>query len=109
LNFQIGTATLEIERDLVDPHINYFSVNGRSYKRADYPNVEELYAQEIVRLAGISDLEDYNFLLEKLLIREEEGNYLLRDTDDQIRVLRLLFNYGKFDEEFIRLRRTFVR
>ena len=107
LNFQIGTATLEIERDLFDPHINYFSVNGRSYKKADYPNMEELYAQEIVRLAGISDLEDYNFLLEKLLIREEEGNYLLWDTDDQMRVLRLLFSYGKFDEEFIRLRENY--
>lgn len=104
LNFQIGKTGLEIERDLFDPHIDYFSVNGKSYKRADYPNIEELYAQEIVRLAGISDLEDYNFLLEKLLIREEEGNYLLWNTDDQMRVLRLLFNYGKFDEEFIRLR-----
>jgi DNA repair exonuclease SbcCD ATPase subunit len=107
LNFQIGTATLEIERDLFDPHINSFEVNGKSYKKADYSNLEELYAQEVVRLAGISDLEDYNFLLEKLLIREEEGDYLLWNTDAQMRVLRLLFSYGKFDEEFVRLRENY--
>lgn len=107
LNFQIGTTNLEIVRDLFDPHINCFSVNGRSYKRGDNPNIEEVYAQEIVRLAGISDLEDYNFLLERLLIREEEGNYLIWNTDDQMRVLRLLFSYGRFDEEFIRLRENY--
>lgn len=107
LNFQIGTANLEIERDLFNPRINYFSVNGRNYIGDDNPNIEEIYAKEIERLAGISNLEDYNFLLEKLLIREEEGNYLLWNTDDQMRVLRLLFSYGRFDEEFIKLRENF--
>lgn len=107
LNFQIGTANLKIERDLFDPRINYFSVNGRSYKKVDNPDIEEVYEKEIEMLAGISDLADYNFLLENLLIREEEGNYLLWNTDDQMRVLRLLFSYGKFDEEFIKLRENY--
>jgi hypothetical protein len=59
-----------------------------------------------MKLARISSLDDYEFLLEKLLIREEEGNYLLWNPDDQMRLLRLLFNYGKFDEEFRKLRDT---
>ena len=109
LNFQIGTANLEIERDLSNPRINYFSVNGRNHIRDDNTDIEEIYAKKIERLAGISNLEDYNFLLEKLLIREEEGNYLLWNTDDQMRVLRLLFSYGKFDEEFIKLRENLYR
>lgn len=100
LDLQIGTEHVEIDRDLFDSSINYFSVNGRSFNRTDFPNIEELYSQEIVRLAGISSLSDYGFLLGKLLIREEEGNYLLWSPDDQMRVLRLLFNYGKFDKEF---------
>jgi DNA repair exonuclease SbcCD ATPase subunit len=104
LDFQIAKTNIEIERDLFDPRINYFAVDGRSYKREDDPDIEGLYAQEIVKLAGISDLEDYNFLLEKLLIREEEGNYLLWNTNDQMRVLRLLFSYGRFDEQFLKLR-----
>lgn len=104
LDFRVGTTDIEIERDLFDPRINYFSVNGTSYRREDNPDIEGLYAQEIVRLAGISNLEDYNFLLEKLLIREEEGNYLLWNTNEQMRVLRLLFSYGRFDEEFVKLR-----
>jgi hypothetical protein len=104
LDFQIAKTNIEIERDLFDPRINYFAVDGRSYARDDYPDIERLYAQEIVGLAGISDLEDYNFLLEKFLIREEEGNYLLWNTNEQMRVLRLLFSYGRFDEEFVKLR-----
>lgn len=48
LNFQIGRANLEIERDLFDPRIDYFLVNRKSYKRADYPNIEELYAQPML-------------------------------------------------------------
>jgi hypothetical protein len=107
LSFRIGDTTLRIERDLADPHINYFSVREKSYKVAKYPKIEDIYAETIKRLAGISDLEDYKFLLENLLIREEEGNYLLWNTNDQARVLRLLFNYGKFDKEFIALRESF--
>ncbi len=107
LNFQIGATKLEIERDLFEPCINYFSVNGRSYKKADNPDIEEVYAKEIMKLAGISNLADYNFLLAQLLVREEEGNYLLWNTNDQMRVLRLLFSYGKFDEEYIRLREAY--
>ena len=104
LNLFIGANRFEIERDLFDSHIDYFSVNGDTYNKSDFPNIGDLFSQQIVRLAGISSLHDYEFLLEKLLIREEEGNYLLWNPDDQMRVLRLLFNYGQFDDEFRKLR-----
>ena len=103
LNFNIGSDCIGIERDLLSSQINCLSINSQTYEKDDTKNIEEIYSKEIVSLAGISSLDDYKFLLENLLIREEEGNYLLWDPDAQIRVLRLLFNYRKFDEEFRKL------
>jgi len=104
LDFNIGADHIGIERDLFDSHIRNLSINGEDYKAGDVSDIEDIYSRQILRLAGISSLDDYRFLLEKLLIREEEGNYLLWRPDDQMRVLRLLFNYGKFDQEFRKLR-----
>lgn len=100
LNFDIGSNCIEIERNLLNSQINYLSINRQVYKKDDTQILEEIYSKKIVSMANISSLDDYKFLLEKFLIREEEGNYLLWDTEVQIRVLRLLFNYEKFDEEF---------
>lgn len=100
LNFDIGSNCIEIERNLLNSQINYLSINKQIYKKDDAQILEEIYSKEIVSMASISSLDDYKFLLEKLLIREEEGNYLLWDPEAQIRVLRLLFSYEKFDEEF---------
>ena len=105
LKFDIGSDRIEIERDLFDSQINYLSIHGQTYIKDDTNNIEEIYSKEIISLAGMSSLDDYKFLLENLLIREEEGNYLLWVPEAQIRVLRLLFNYGKFDEEFRKLDR----
>ncbi len=103
LKFDIGLDHIEIERDLLSSQINCLSINSQTYKKDEEKKIEEIYSKKIVSLAGISSLDDYKFLLENLLIREEEGNYLLWEPEDQIRVLRLLFNYGKFDEEFRKL------
>lgn len=103
LKFYIGSNCIQIERDLLSSQINYLSINGKTYRKDEVKKIEEIYYKAIVSLAGISSLNDYKFLLENLLIREEEGNYLLWDPESQIRVLRLLFNYGKFDEEFRKL------
>jgi len=103
LGFAIGFDYIEIERDLFTSQINSLSINSQAYKKDKDKKIEETYSKKIVRLAGISSLNDYAFLLENLLIREEEGNYLLWEPEAQIRILRLLFNYGKFDEEFRKL------
>ena len=97
LGFNIGFDYIEIERDLFTSQINSFSINGQTCKKNKDKKIEEIYFKKIVRLGGISCLNDYAFLLENLLIREEEGNYLLWEPEAQIRILRLLFNYGKFD------------
>lgn len=103
LRFDIGTDSIYVERNLFNSQINYFSISNKTYKKENTQDIEQVYATNIVNLSGISSLDDYKFLLNKLLFREEEGNYLLWESGDQIRVLRSLFNYGKFDEEFRKL------
>ena len=103
LKFVIGSDCIEIERNIFDSQINHLSINSQTYTKDGPKSIEEIYSKEVVSLAGITSLDDYKFLLENLLIREEEGNYLFWDPAAQIRVLRLLFNYGRFDEEFRKL------
>lgn len=104
LSIEIGKDIIEIERDLFNSNIIFFSQNGKVFESSKNNNLEKLYEENVIKISGISSLDDYKFLLETLLIREEEGNYLLWSPDDQMRVLRLLFNYGNFDQEFRRIR-----
>jgi len=104
LTIEIGKDIIEIERDLFTSNIIFFSRNGQVFESGENNNLEKLYEENIIETSRISTLDDYKFLLKKLLIREEEGDYLLWDWDDQMRVLRLLFNYDKFDAEFRRIR-----
>jgi DNA repair exonuclease SbcCD ATPase subunit len=105
LLFDIGDSSIEIERDLSDSHIRYLSINGSLYTEEETSNIEGIYSREIVRLAGISSLNDWQNLLGEFLIREEEGTNLLWNADSQIKILRLLFNYGKYASEVAELTR----
>ena len=98
LQFDIGDNSIEIERDLSNSNIIYLSINGTHYPK-DTPDIEDVYLKEVVRLSGISSIDDYRDLLAKFLIREEEGTSLLWDANSQIKILRLLFNYGKYASE----------
>jgi len=98
LLFDIGDNSIEIERDLSNSNIKYLSINGNLYEE-DKSNIEETYLNELARLSGIPSIDDYKDLLAKLLIREEEGTHLLWAANDQIKILRLLFNYGEYASE----------
>ena len=87
LLFSIGDNSIEIERDLFDSHIKFLSINGELYREDETSNIEEIYSQEILRLSGISSLDDYKDLLGKLLIREEGTNLL---TSNLIVVINLV-------------------
>ena len=102
IKMDLDQTIIEIVRNLNDLNIIYLSINGQSYSNQN-GDLNQIYENKITKLSGFSSLEDYRFLLEKLLIREEEGNYILWDTSDQARILRLLFGYEGFDKEFAKL------
>lgn len=99
LKLQIDNNIIDIERNLQNSIITHLSINRKSYNEKD-KNIEEIYEKNIKNFTGFSSLDDYRFLLEKLFIREEEGNYLLWDSDDQACILRFLFGSDRLDKEF---------
>lgn len=105
LLFDIGDNSIEIERDLSNSNIKYLSINGNLYEE-DKSNIEETHLNELARLSGIASIDDYKDLLAKLLIREEEGTHLLWAANDQIKILRLLFNYGEYASEIEELTKS---
>lgn len=104
IKLDLGKTIIEIVRNLNDSNIIYLSMNGQSYSNEN-DDLTQLYENKITSLSGFSSLADYRFLLEKLLIREEEGNYILWSPSDQARVLRLLFGYEGFEKVFAELER----
>lgn len=94
----IGNSEIKITRNLKNSEIISLSVEGKeTSKKVD---LNKKYEEEIISRARIPSLKDYQFVLEKLLIREEEGDYLLWSTNDQARILRILFGYEGFDKKF---------
>jgi len=104
LKLELDKTVIEIERNLKNSNIICLSIDGEYYNGGK-DDLKQIYEDKIISLSGFSSLEDYRFLLEILLIREEEGNYLLWSPGDQARVLRLLFGYEGFDREFAKLER----
>lgn len=103
LKLEINKSELEFIRSLKSSDIIFLSVNGKELSRKS--DLNKKYEEEIKSLTKISYLEDFRFLLEKLLIREEEGDYLLWNPGDQARVLRIIFGYEGFEKKFAVLHR----
>lgn len=99
LKLQINDNIIDMERNLQNSNIAHLSINGKTCGTTAR-NMEKIYEENIKEFTGFPSLEEYRFLLEKLFIREEEGNYLLWNFDDQARILRLLFGTDKLDKEF---------
>jgi DNA repair exonuclease SbcCD ATPase subunit len=101
LKLKINNSEIELTRNLKNSEITSLSINGKRVKEG--VNLNNKYEEEVKSLTKISSLGDYQFLLEKLLIREEEGDYLLWSPNDQAKVLRILFGYEGFDKKFANL------
>jgi len=100
LTFKIGNEILYIKRKLFSDCIDSFKVGKQLHTAQDTTNIGEMYEKVLLRLTDVSNINDLSFLLKKLMIREEEGNFLLWDQETQSKVLRLLLNHPKFDSEF---------
>ncbi|MFW6172235.1 MAG: hypothetical protein ACOC5T_00620 [Elusimicrobiota bacterium] len=98
LVLKVNRSEIELIRSLKSSDIIFLSINGK--KLSSKKDLNEKFEEEIKSLTKISSLEDFRFLFEKLLIREEEGAYLLWSPGDQAKVLRILFGYEGFDKKF---------
>lgn len=101
--FNIGSQKVSVERSLHKPLIICYSIGDTHYERETTDNIDEQYQKALASLCSIDSIEELSFLLRRLLIREEEGNYLLWDKIDQSKVIRLLLNAPSFYREFSKL------
>jgi len=83
LTFKIGNDSLYIKRKLFSRTIDSFKVGKQQYTGQDTVNIDQIYNDTFLRLTGVCEIEDLSFLLKYLLIREEEGNFLLWNQETQ--------------------------
>lgn len=98
IDLMIGDNSVSFSRSLSEDKILRLSLNKKAIP--DHDELTEQYTENIKSLTGLTTLEDLSFLIDYLLVREEEGNYLLWDEGAQSRVLRLLLHDGGFADEF---------
>lgn len=92
LEFYLKKELIKIKRRLFVNEIILFEVDGKPANK-DYNE----FILEKTKLSKISDLA---FILEKFLIKEEEGNYLLWDVQEQSRILQILLSPIGFKEQY---------
>lgn len=96
LDLIINGKNYSIERLIKGAVLSSFKVNQKVVS-------PEKYNQLILDDIGLNEIEDLIFLLEKFLIREEEGNYLLWNHNEQYRLLQLLINTKSFKQSYDKL------
>ncbi len=84
LEFYLKKQLIKIRRKLFINEIISFEIDGK---------VQDIdYSEFILEKTKLSKLSDLAFILEKFLVKEEEGNYLLWDAQEQSRILQLLLS-----------------
>ncbi|WP_157258117.1 AAA family ATPase [Pedobacter ginsenosidimutans] len=105
LIFSVGDHEFEIHRVITEDTILYLRVDEHEYHSKDFDNIDDIYDGLLKQYTGIESISDITFLLQKFLIRQEEGNYLIWDDKggDQSKLIRILINEAGFQAEYERL------
>jgi energy-coupling factor transporter ATP-binding protein EcfA2 len=105
IEFDIKSTHIKVRRGLAPLEIIEFYLNGKEVKPQRGLSLEETYKNKIQSLCLVDNINDLSFLLRKLIIREEEGNSLLWDSEDQSKIIRLLFNPPGFFKKFYEIQK----
>ena len=100
IEFYIDSTHIKVRRNLAPLEIVEFHINGNEIKPNKNSSLKEIYKDEIQKLCSLDSINDLSFLMRKLMVREEEGNSLLWDSDDQSKVIQLLFNPPGFFDKY---------
>lgn len=100
VEFDVKSIRIKVERSLAPLQIISFYIDGKKVSSDKSLTLEETYQKQILALCSLDSINDLSFILRKLIIREEEGNYLLWNRDDQSKIIRLLFNPPGFFKKF---------
>ncbi len=100
VEYEVESTKIKVERSLSPLQIIGFYVDGKKIAPDKSSTLELTYQNRIRALCSLDNINDLSFILRKLIMREEEGNYLLWNRDDQSKILRLLFNPPGFFSSF---------
>ncbi len=98
LEVVIGDHSLNFSRSLTENEILKLVIDKKEIDFHD--ELTDQYEEILKEFTGLGSMDDLAFLLSRLLVREEEGNYLLWDEESQSRIIRLLLNTQGFAEEY---------
>lgn len=101
--FEVAASCFSVERYLSNPQIKQFFLDGELFDEVEKQNIHDVYVDKLKGCCLLDNIKDLSFILRKLLIREEEGNYLMWDRADQSKIIRLLFNPPGFFNDFAEL------
>lgn len=93
IEFVVGNDVFFIKRKLDEETVLEFKLNGETKSNSEY-------VSSLLKSTFLNTDNDLAFILEKFLVREEEGNYLLWDFKDQSKLLQLLINPIGFKENY---------
>ncbi len=109
VEFDVESTKIKVERSLTPLQIISFYVDGKKVAPDKSFALEETYQNRILALCSLDSINDLSFILRKLIMREEEGNYLLWNRDDQSKIIRLLFNPPGFFKSFYEIQKETTR
>lgn len=104
IEFSVESSVINIQRSLKKDKIEKLLIteNGQEKKIL----ISE-YNDYLRKISKIDDISDLAFVLSYLIIREEEGNYLLWQKEEQYRVFSILLNQVGFHSELTTLQKRF--
>lgn len=92
LEFYLKKQLVKVRRKLFVNEVILFEIDGKLQSTS--------YDEFILEKTRLSKLSDLAFILEKFLVKEEEGNYLLWDAQEQSRILQLLLSPIGFKDKY---------
>lgn len=106
VEFMIGFSIINIRRNIGRNSIDRLIVIENGQEKLIAISKYEEYIKSVTRISDISDLA---FVLSFLMIREEEGNYLLWQKDEQSKIFSILLNQAGFHKELTSLQNEFEK
>ncbi|PTB96345.1 hypothetical protein C9994_07815 [Marivirga lumbricoides] len=97
LSFSLGNTQLNVSRSIRTGKIVALKLNDEEIESSD---LDEVYVFLLQEHGNIDSIKDLTFILQHLVVREEEGSYLFWSQEEQLEVIRIIGFDKKLQAEF---------
>lgn len=96
LEFTLNNKSIEIHRNIYNGELSEFLIDGK-----DVGDKKQTKYETFLKAQTEMSLSKFKDLLGLMLIRIEEGNYILWEEDAQTKIISILLNDSQFQKEFL--------